>query len=153
MKQKIDPFSVPRVGVGVMIIRYFEGNPEPHVLLGERLGSHGEGEFSFPGGHLEFGESISGCAVRETTKEECGVVIGNIRFQFFSNVTAYPGRHYAHIGVIADYVSGEAELLEPDKCKSWGWHPLNKLPSPLFLMCDQAITSYYTRQTFFDSSE
>jgi 8-oxo-dGTP diphosphatase len=38
----------PKVGVGVMIVK------EATVLLGQRKGSHGNGEFAFPGGHLEY---------------------------------------------------------------------------------------------------
>ena len=43
----------PRVGIGVLI-----ENENGEVLLGLRRGSHGEGEWSFPGGHLDFGETI-----------------------------------------------------------------------------------------------
>lgn len=41
----------PKVGIGVMILK------DEKVLLGKRKGSHGEGEYSFPGGHLEYMES------------------------------------------------------------------------------------------------
>ena len=40
----------PKVGIGVMI-----QNADGLVLLGLRKGSHGSGEWSFPGGHLEMG--------------------------------------------------------------------------------------------------
>ena len=43
----------PRVGIGVMI-----QNEEGEILLGLRKGSHGAGEWSFPGGHLEMGETV-----------------------------------------------------------------------------------------------
>ena len=43
----------PKVGIGVMIL-----NDQNQVLLGLRQGSHGAGEWSFPGGHLEFGETV-----------------------------------------------------------------------------------------------
>ena len=57
----------PKVGVGVMI-----QNEKGQVLLGLRKGSHGEGEWNFPGGHLEFGETVFETARREV-KEESGL--------------------------------------------------------------------------------
>jgi 8-oxo-dGTP diphosphatase len=72
----------PKVGVGVMIVK------NGFVLLGKRKGAHGEGEYAFPGGHLEYMESFAQCAQRET-REECGIEIENIRFQFVANVTTY----------------------------------------------------------------
>lgn len=49
----------PKTGVGVMILK------NGKVLLGKRKGSHGEGEFAFPGGHLEYMEGFADCARRE----------------------------------------------------------------------------------------
>jgi len=34
------------------------------ILLHERWGSHGAGQFASPGGHLEFGESCRLCQTR-----------------------------------------------------------------------------------------
>ena len=72
----------PKIGVGVIVIK------ENKVLLGKRKGSHGEGEYAFPGGHLEYMETIEDCARRETL-EETGIKIKNIRFQFLANVHKY----------------------------------------------------------------
>ncbi len=133
----------PQVGVGVMI--FFKGK----ILLGKRKGSHGEGEYAFPGGHLDYLETIESCAKRETF-EETGLVIKNIKFQFLANVRHYKPKHYLHIGVIADYQSGRVQLREPEKCESWGWYDLNKLPKPLFKMVKLAIVSYRTKKIYFD---
>jgi dCTP diphosphatase len=51
----------PRIGVGVLVADAINRT----LLLGKRSGSHGEGEWAPPGGHLEFGESVEQCAVRE----------------------------------------------------------------------------------------
>ena len=135
----------PRVGVGVMIVK------DGRVLLGERKGSHGAGEFAFPGGHLEYMESLEQCAKRET-KEECGIEIGNIRFQFVANVTTYAPKHYVHIGLVADWQSGTPALLEPASSGPWAWYDLDHLPQPLFEMCRLAIESYQTGRHFYDTA-
>jgi 8-oxo-dGTP diphosphatase len=90
-----NPQPQTRVGIGVMILK------DGKVLLGKRKGSHGAGEYAFPGGHLEYMESFDDCARRET-REECGIEIDNIRFQFVANIKQYAPKHYAHIGVLAD---------------------------------------------------
>ena len=134
----------PKVGIGVMIMR------DGKVLLGERKGSHGEGEYSFPGGHLEYMESFGECARRET-REECGIEIDNIRFQFLSNVIKYAPKHYVHIGLTADYKNGEPKVLEPEKCESWDWYAIDDLPQPIFEMCQQGINCYKTGENYIDS--
>lgn len=121
------------------------------VLLGKRRGSHGEGEYAFPGGHLEYMESFEECAKRET-KEECGIEIKNVRFQFLSNVTKYAPKHYVHVGLIADWKEGEPKVLEPEKCESWSWHSIDDLPQPLFEMCQQGIDCHKTGEIYFDVS-
>lgn len=133
----------PRVGIGIMILN---GNK---VLLGKRKGSHGEGEFSFPGGHLEYMESINDCALREIG-EECGIGIKNLRFLFINNLKKYAPKHYLHIGLIAEYESGEPKILEPDKCEFWAWYDLDKLPSPLFEACRLSFVAYKNKINYFD---
>ena len=127
--------KIPKVGVGVMIFK------EGKILLGKRKGSHGAGEYSFPGGHLEYMESFEECAMREAL-EETGIHIKNIQFQFLSNVKKYAPKHYVHIGVMADWDNGEPQVLELDKCESWDWYNINSLPTPLFYMCQQAIDAF-----------
>jgi 8-oxo-dGTP diphosphatase len=133
----------PKVGIGVMIFK------NGKVLLGKRKGSHGGGEYAFPGGHLEYMESFEQCARREV-REECGVEIENIKFQLLSNVTAYAPKHYVHIGLIADHKSGEPEVLEPEKCDSWGWYALDKLPTPLFVACKQSLDCHASGTQYCD---
>ena len=49
------------------------------LLLGRRKGSHGEGEYAYPGGHLEHLETFAQCGAREV-REETGLEIGPLRF-------------------------------------------------------------------------
>jgi len=133
----------PKVGVGAMILK------GSMTLLGKRKGSHGEGEYAFPGGHLEYMESFEDCARREI-KEECGVEVKNVRFQFLANIVKYAPKHYVHIGLVADWNNGEPKVLEPGKCESWGWYDLNNLPSPMFEPCALAIEAFKTNKNYLD---
>jgi 8-oxo-dGTP diphosphatase len=133
----------PKVGVGVMIVK------NGRVLLGKRKGSHGEGEYAFPGGHLEYMESFAHCAQRET-QEECGIEIEHIRFQFLANVKTYAPEHYVHVGLLADWKSGTPEVLEPESSGAWEWYDLDNLPQPLFEMCRLAVDSYRTGRKYYD---
>ena len=124
-----------KVGIAVMVMK------EGKVLLGKRIGSHATGTYGFSGGKLEYMESFEDCAKRETM-EEAGIEIDNVRFSFVTNLTAYPPRHYVHLGFIADWKSGEPKVCEPDKFESWGWYDLDNLPKPLFTGCDVSVECY-----------
>lgn len=123
---------------------------EGKVLLGKRKNSHGAGEYAFPGGHLEYMESYKACALREIA-EECGIEVKNIRFQYLANIKLYAPRHYVHIGLLADWKSGEPKVLEPEKLEHWNWYDLSNLPQPMFVACDLAIESYKTGMNFKDA--
>ncbi len=135
----------PKVGIGVLIFK------DGKVLLTQRHGSHGAYEYSFPGGHLEYMESFEDCARRET-REECGVEIKNIRLQYLANVTKYSPKHYVHVGIIADWASGEPKTLEPNKATEWKWYDLNNLPDPLFHMCKLAFDSHKTGKIYYSEN-
>jgi 8-oxo-dGTP diphosphatase len=134
-----------KVGVAVMIVK------DGKVLLGKRKTSHGAGEYSFPGGHLEYMELFSNCAIRET-REECGIEIQNIKFLLVANLTQYAPKHYCNICLIADWKDGEVKLLEPDRYESWDWYDIDSLPSPLFASVPFMIESYKTGKNYYDSN-
>lgn len=136
--------SRPRVGVGVMVLK------NGQLLLGRRKGSHGAGEYAYPGGHLEHLESFEQCAKREV-KEETGLEIGPIRFLRVLNTTEYAPKHYIDVAFVADWVSGEPQVLEPDKIDGWAWYPLDALPSPLFGTIPTALEALKSGRTFWDS--
>ena len=119
------------------------------VLLGKRKSAHGEGEYSFTGGHLEYMESFEECARRETL-EECGIEIKNIQFLHCANITAYAPKHYINVSFVAEWESGEPRVLEPEKIVDWQWYDLDNLPEPLFTQTALCITSYKTGNNFYD---
>jgi 8-oxo-dGTP diphosphatase len=117
----------PKVGVGVIIIK------DNKILLGKRKNAHGDNTWSFPGGHLEYGEEWEDCSRREVM-EETGIEIKNIRFGTATNdIFLNEQKHYITIIMISDFESGEVKIMEPDKCEKWEWFEWNKLPQPFFL--------------------
>ena len=116
----------PKVGVGVIVVKGTQ------VLLGKRRGSHGAGTWAFPGGHLEFGESIEECAARELW-EETGLRALSIQKSSWTNDLIDATKHYVTLFMIVDRFEGTIEVKEPEKCETWEWHPWERLPEPLFL--------------------
>jgi 8-oxo-dGTP diphosphatase len=117
----------PKVGVGVIVRR------GDMILLGKRKNKHGAQTWSFPGGHLEMFESIIDCGVRETL-EETGLTVSVVSQGPYTNdFFDKDGKHYVTLYVIADYIGGEPQLLEPDRCEEWKWFAWDTLPEPLFI--------------------
>ena len=115
-----------RVGVAVFVIR------DGQFLMGHRKGSHGEGTWTVPGGHAEFGESFEETAAREVL-EETAVSIAGIRFVALTNdFFEEAGKQYACVWLTSQYANGEPRVMEPEKCLEWRWCDLDTLPAPLF---------------------
>lgn len=134
----------PKVGIGVMIMK------DGEVLLGKRKGSHGEGEYAWPGGHMEYMESFAECAAREV-KEETGIEIKNVRFLRLLNLKDYAPKHYIDVGLVADWKSGEPQIMEPDRIEGWAWYKMDQLPKPLFSAIPTYVEAYRTGRNFWDA--
>jgi 8-oxo-dGTP diphosphatase len=128
----------PKVGIGVLI------NKNGKILLGKRINAHGEGTWSPPGGHLEFGETPLDCAKREVA-EECGVIASNWRKGPYTNdIFEIESAHYVTLFVLANWESKEPSILEPDKCTQWKWFDIKDLPKNLFLPIKNLLNSGYS---------
>lgn len=123
----IESHQRPAVGVSAILVR------GATVLLGQRLAGHGAGTWQFPGGHLEFGESIEDCAKREVF-EETGLSLVAVRLGPYTNdLFRAEGCHYITLFAIAQDSGGGAAVREPEKCAAWAWFRWDALPQPLFL--------------------
>jgi len=139
----------PKVGIGVMI-----QNEKGEVLLGLRKGSHGSGEWSFPGGHLEMGETILETAKRET-KEETNLDINEFELISVADEMRYlksDGKHYLNIGVKALYEGGSPVVMEVDKFEKWGWFNLDNLPPNLFEGTELVINNFKNKTIYNNNS-
>lgn len=128
-----------RVGVGCWLFNNFG-----HVLLGKRLSKHGSGTWAPPGGHLEFGEEPIQCAARELF-EETGLQVPPHKFKFFgitNDIFTDGNKHYLTIHYFTYFdtdISHSIYVKEPDKCETWQWFNLKKLPSPLFISAQNLL--------------
>jgi 8-oxo-dGTP diphosphatase len=122
----------PQVGTAIIITK------DDKVLLMKRKGSHGTGTWSTPGGHLDFGESLEGCAAREA-KEEVGVDVVDIRFRSVTNdVFEETGKHYVTVWMEGK-TTGEPFIAAEREVAEIGWFAWDVLPQPLFLPLENLL--------------
>lgn len=134
----------PKVGIGIMIFK------DGKVLMHKRKGSHGAGEYSWPGGHLEYMESFEDC-IRREVREEAAIEVKNIRFLRLLNLKSYAPKHYVDLAFVADWASGEPKVMEPEKNDGWGWYALDNLPRPCFSAIDSYLEALNTGRNYFDA--
>lgn len=135
----------PFVGIGVMI-----QNNQGQILLGLRQGSHGAGEWCFPGGYLEWGEKVFAGARREV-KEEIGLEVGKLEIISIVDELRYlksDNKHFLNLGVKAEYLGGKPQLKEPDKCREWRWFSLDNLPEKMLESTEKIIKNYQTGKIY-----
>ena len=124
-----DASQRPKIGIAVFIRR------DGKFVVTKRAGAHGEGTWSIPGGHLEYGESWEQCAQREAM-EEIGSEITNVQFLTVTNdIFTAENKHYVTVWMTADWQANEPESKEPDKITSVQWTDFAHLPEPLFEPC------------------
>lgn len=109
--------SRPFIGVAAVI---WKG---PHVLLIQRGQPPREGEWSLPGGHQEYGETVRQAAVREVLEETglkvtLGPLIDVVDAMLEGDATR-PERHYTLIDFSAEWRSGEAIAASDARDLKW----------------------------------
>ncbi|CAM5348275.1 NUDIX hydrolase [Streptomyces aurantiogriseus] len=112
------------------------------ILLGLRHpdSSYAPSEHHFLAGHCEQ-ESAVACLIREA-KEEAGLVIAaeDVEFVHVVHLLDAPGMQpRMQLVFRARRWQGEPQVLEPDKCVSWGWWPADALPEPTVAYTRAAI--------------
>lgn len=102
---------------------------ETLLLLRRAQTGYLDGWYALPGGHLQRGEGIVDCAVREL-REETGVRVEPTQLQ---PAAVLPYRSADQQGI--DFImlsrvwDGEPHLAEPDRFDDFGWWPVDALPA------------------------
>lgn len=102
----------PRIGVSVAVV---QGDA---VLMAQRGKAPMAGLWSFPGGHLEMGETLHQGALRELA-EETGVTAEIVRLVDVVEVLRTPDTHYVITVFAARWIASEA--LAASDCADVRW--------------------------------
>lgn len=133
-----------RVGAGAIVIK------DGKTLLAKRKGSHASGSWGSFGGHVDFGEHPTE-AVKREAMEELGIEIGNFKFMTCMSFVK-DGKQYLDVSFVAELLSGEPKICEPDKIEEIGWYALNDLPNPLFEPVRIVLEAIKTGQQYFEGA-
>lgn len=112
------------VGVGAVII-----NKEGKFFLAKRgpLAQNEPGTWEFPGGAMEFGETMEETVKREV-KEEFGISIKPLKVMLpINHLIPKEKQHWVALGYFSKLVSGKPKILEPKKCTQIGWFSLEEI--------------------------
>lgn len=122
MKKGIDYIGV---GVGA-VIRDGDGR----VFLAKR-GKHARnerGKWEFPGGSVEFNETLPQAVMREV-KEEYGIEVEVLELlDVVDHIIPAEQQHWVSPTFVCRVKSGVPRILEPHKCDAIGWFTIDEIP-------------------------
>ena len=130
------------VGVGAIVL-----NAEGQLFLSRRgtQATNERGSWEFPGGKVDFGETLHGTLKREFM-EEYGMTIEILELlSVDDHILAAEGQHWVSPTFIARSIGAEPQILEPHKCSAIGWFALDDLPQPLSLITRYNLRDYRQR--------
>lgn len=97
-------------------------------LLSQRANTgYKDGEYSLVAGHLEAGESIAACAVRESL-EEAGVTVVESALELRHVMRRDADQCRISFFFLCRRWSGNPQNMEPDKCGGLSWHMPSSIP-------------------------
>lgn len=92
-------------------------------LFMERAGAHAAGTWSVPGGRMEYGETWSSTAHRETEEETGLIVTGHKLIGITNDVFEADRQHWVTLFIECRMVPPDQtpEIREPGKCTGMEW--------------------------------
>lgn len=127
------------VGGGALIF-----NDKGDVLLLQRTANskNQAGQWSKPGGTIEFGENVED-AIKREIKEEIGADIELTKFLgYIDDIMESDHQHWITFNFLGKIVNGEIKNMEPHKHASLRWFALSDLPESLNKNTREAIKEY-----------
>ncbi len=116
-----------KIGVQAFVI-----NKKGQLLMGLRKDPYDKGNWGMPGGHLDLGETLEECTLRELV-EETGLVADHaLQFGSVEQPITLSNKHYLHFGfLVKDFDEKEFINGEPDDIDHWEWFDLDNMPANL----------------------
>lgn len=140
MKRGIDYIGV---GVGAILV-----DAQGQLFLAKRgeRAKNERGCWEFPGGSVEFGETLADALKREMF-EEYGVeiAVGEL-LDVVDHLLPDEGQHWISPTYICHILQGEPRIVEPEKCASIGWFPPDSVPAPLSVISQINLDHYRALQ-------
>ena len=130
------------VGVGAVIV-----DERGHLFLARRgpAAKNERGLWEFPGGAVEFGETLARALAREM-REEYGIEIDvGPLLDVVDHILPDEGQHWVSPTFICTVQSGEPRIREPAKCAEIGWFDLDAMPDDLTLITRLNLQHYCER--------
>lgn len=141
-------WNIIKVWIGCLVIK------DGKVLYWFRKSEHWKGKYSPPWGHLDFGETIEDCSVRELFEESWLITKPEDVTVFCTLNEIYPNneKHYINITTLITKFSWTPQVKEPNKLIKWewlSWDEVIKLWDKNFLPMQEFIKKH----THFDPSK
>ena len=130
------------VGVGALIV-----DGQGCLFLARRgpLAKNERGLWEFPGGSVEYGETLAE-ALRREMAEEYGIeiAVGEL-LDVVDHILPGEGQHWVSPTYLCQVVSGQPRILEPTKCSEIGWFHPDEMPDDLTQITRANLEHYLAR--------
>jgi mutator protein MutT len=116
------------VGVGAILV-----DTEGRLFLARRgpKAKNERGLWEFPGGSVEFGETLAQALQREMD-EEYGIQIEvGALLDVVDHLLPEEGQHWVSPSFVCKICQGEPVIREPEKCSEIGWFEPSRMPAEL----------------------
>jgi len=139
MKRGVDYIGV---GVGAILV-----NDKGWLFFARRaeMAKNERGLWEFPGGSVEFGETMEAALKREMF-EEYGIeiMVGEL-LDVVDHILPEEGQHWISPTFLCKIVKGEPVIKEPGKCSQIGWFPPEAAPGQLTKITQENLKHYRIR--------
>jgi 8-oxo-dGTP diphosphatase len=140
MKSGIDYIGV---GVGAIIF-----DAEGRVFLAKRgpMARNESSRWEFPGGSVEFGETLVHALVREIAEEfACEIEVQEL-LGVIDHIIPDEGQHWVSPTFICRLKSGTPHIREPRKCEEIGWFSLDEIPEAMLTIASKKGLEYLKKK-------